>query len=195
MSVRELVLLIFWGISCILITVQIIKIRKEKARIPDKDKNSARFMGGMIVVYSIFVLIMCSGMKDFIAMMILAVYLFIAAGSVLVMVFRVLRANQEKQEQFAILSSMSEIYYSMYLVNLKTNAVVEYSRQNEGKEIHTLSQKADEMMHQITDRLVKEAYKEQAEQFTDLHTASGGIPPPRSERGSCAPRCPYPPCR
>lgn len=54
MSVRELVLLIFWGISCILITVQIIKIRKEKARIPDKDKNSARFMGGMIVVYSIF---------------------------------------------------------------------------------------------------------------------------------------------
>ena len=70
MSVRELVLLIFWGISCILITVQIIKIRKEKARSPDKDKNSARFMGGMIVVYSIFVLIMCSGMKDFITMLI-----------------------------------------------------------------------------------------------------------------------------
>lgn len=70
MSVRELVLLIFWGISCILITVQIIKIRKEKARIPDKDKNSAKFMVGMIVVYSIFVLIMCSGMKDFITMMI-----------------------------------------------------------------------------------------------------------------------------
>lgn len=33
----------FWGISCILITVQIIKIRKEKARIPDKDKNLAKF--------------------------------------------------------------------------------------------------------------------------------------------------------
>ena len=60
----------FWGISCILITVQIIKIRKEKAKIPDKDKNLAKFMGGMIVVYSIFVLIMCSGMKDFITMMI-----------------------------------------------------------------------------------------------------------------------------
>ena len=70
MSVRELVLLIFWGISFILITVQIIKIRKEKARIPVKYNNSARFMGGMIVVYSIFVLIMCSGMKDFITMMI-----------------------------------------------------------------------------------------------------------------------------
>lgn len=63
----------FWGISCILITVQIIKIRKEKARIPDKDKNLARFMGGMIVVYSLFVLIMCSGMKDFMTMMIPAV--------------------------------------------------------------------------------------------------------------------------
>lgn len=70
MTVRDIILLIFWGISCILITVQIIKIRKEKARIPDKDKNSAKFMGGMIVVYSIFVLIMCSGMKDFITMMI-----------------------------------------------------------------------------------------------------------------------------
>ena len=69
MSVRELVLLIFWGISCILITVQI-KVRKEKARIPDKDKNLAKFMVGMIAVYSIFVLIMCSGMKDFMTMMI-----------------------------------------------------------------------------------------------------------------------------
>ena len=64
MSVWDIVLLIFWGISCILITVQIIKIRKEKARIPDKDKNLAKFMVGMIAVYSIFVLIMCSGMKD-----------------------------------------------------------------------------------------------------------------------------------
>ena len=70
MSVRELVLLIFWGISCILITVQIIKIRKEKAKIPDKNKNLAKFMVGMIAVYSIFVLIMCSGMKDFMTMVI-----------------------------------------------------------------------------------------------------------------------------
>ena len=70
MSGRALVLLFFWGISCILITVQIIKIRKEKARIPDKDKNLAKFMVGMIAVYSIFVLIMCSGMKDFMTMMI-----------------------------------------------------------------------------------------------------------------------------
>lgn len=73
MSVRELVLMIFWGVSCILITAQIIKIRNEKAKIPDRNKNSARFMGGMIVVYSIFVLIMCSGMKDFMTMMIPAV--------------------------------------------------------------------------------------------------------------------------
>lgn len=70
MTVRDIIILIFWGISCILITVQIIKIRKEKAKIPDRDKNLARFMGGMIVVYSIFVLIMCSGMKDFMTMMI-----------------------------------------------------------------------------------------------------------------------------
>ena len=73
MSVRELVLLIFWGIACILITAKIVKIRNEKAKIPDRNKNSARFMGGMIVVYSIFVLIMCSGMKDFMTMMIPAV--------------------------------------------------------------------------------------------------------------------------
>lgn len=70
MTVRDIIILIFWGISCILITVQIIKIRKEKAKIPDKDKNLAKFMVGMIAVYSIFVLIMCSGMKDFMTMMI-----------------------------------------------------------------------------------------------------------------------------
>ena len=70
MSVRDIVLLIFWSISCILITAQVIKIRKEKAKIPDKDKNLAKFMVGMIAVYSIFVLIMCSGIKDFMTMMI-----------------------------------------------------------------------------------------------------------------------------
>ena len=35
-----------------------------------KNKNLAKFMVGMIAVYSIFVLIMCSGMKDFMTMMI-----------------------------------------------------------------------------------------------------------------------------
>ena len=138
----------------------------------DNEKCSCIFESSGSYEVGVTFAISSNRTSNFIAMMILAVYLFIAAGIVLVMVFRVLRANQEKQEQFAILSSMSEIYYSMYLVNLKTNAVVEYSRQNEGKEIHTLSQKADEMMHQITDRLVIEAYKEQAEQFTDLHTAA-----------------------
>lgn len=73
MPVRDIILLIFWGIACILITAQVIKIRKEKAKIPDRDKNLAKFMVGMIVVYSIFVLIMCSGMKDFMTMMIPAV--------------------------------------------------------------------------------------------------------------------------
>lgn len=73
MTVRDIILLIFWGIACILITAQVIKIRKEKAKIPDRDKNLAKFMVGMIVVYSIFVLIMCSGMKDFMTMMIPAV--------------------------------------------------------------------------------------------------------------------------
>ncbi len=70
MTVRDIILLIFWGIACILITAQVIKIRKEKAKIPDKDKNLAKFMVGMIAVYSIFVLIMCSGIKDFMTMMI-----------------------------------------------------------------------------------------------------------------------------
>ena len=60
----------FWGISCILITVQIIKIRERKGKNSDKDKNLAKFMVGMIAVYGIFVLIMCSGMKDFMTMMI-----------------------------------------------------------------------------------------------------------------------------
>ncbi len=73
MTVRDIILLIFWGIACILITAQVIKIRKEKAKIPDKDKNLAKFMVGMIAVYSIFVLIMCSGIKDFMTMMIPAV--------------------------------------------------------------------------------------------------------------------------
>lgn len=69
--------------------------------------------------------------SNFTAMLILAVYLGIASAFIMFMVFRVLKANREKQEQFAILASMSEIYYSMHLINLEDNSVLRYSGQEE----------------------------------------------------------------
>lgn len=39
---------------------------------------------------------------------------------VLFMLSKVFKANREKNEQFAVLASMSEIYHRMYLVDLET---------------------------------------------------------------------------
>ena len=51
----------------------------------------------------------------------------IAADNESNLVNRVLKANREKKEQFAVLASMSEIYHSMHLIRLDENSVMEYS--------------------------------------------------------------------
>lgn len=107
--------------------------------------------------------------SNFTAMLILAIYLGIASAFIMFMVFRVLKANREKQEQFAILASMSEIYYSMHLINLEDNSVLRYSGQEE-KSSQIYYKNAQELMAKVVSNTATEAYQKKAELFTDLST-------------------------
>ncbi len=106
------------------------------------------------------------------AILLVAVYLLIAGGGILFLVNRVLKANQEKREQFAILSSMSEIYYSMHLVNLPGNSVIEYSGQTNEKEMGKSYKNANEMLQQLIGNITLEVYREQSEAFVNLETVA-----------------------
>ena len=65
--------------------------------------------------------------SNLVAILLVAVYLLGAAAGILTLVNRVLKANREKKEQFAVLASMPEIYHSMHLIRLDENSVMEYS--------------------------------------------------------------------
>ena len=110
--------------------------------------------------------------SNLIAMLLVAVYLGLAGVVILFMVVRVLKVNREKNEQFAVLSSMAEIYHSMYMVNLQQDSVIAYSAQGEIKETGKVYKNADAMMHQIMAETALEAYHEQADRFADLHTVA-----------------------
>lgn len=82
------------------------------------------------------------------------------------------KANAEKEEQFKILKSMSDIYYSMHLINLTENTVEEYSSRNEVKEIVNKKSDADMQMRAIMTATVEDEYLDRVLTFTDLATLS-----------------------
>lgn len=106
------------------------------------------------------------------AMLIVAVYLCIAVGAILFMLSRVLKANKEKNEQLAILSSMAEVYYSMHLINLNDNKVITYTEKNEVKEIRNNYINADEMMNKVILTTVTDEYLDKALEFCDVKTVA-----------------------
>ena len=100
--------------------------------------------------------------------LLLAVYLALASAVILFMLSKVFKANREKNEQFAVLASMSEIYHRMYLVDLETDSVIAYSSREKMEKMGKWNKNADDMMHRIMKETAIEAYREQA----DLHTVA-----------------------
>ena len=100
--------------------------------------------------------------------LLLAVYLALASAVILFMLSKVFKANREKNEQFAVLASMSEIYHRMYLVDLETDSVIAYSSREKMEKMGKWNKNADDMMYRIMKETAIEAYREQA----DLHTVA-----------------------
>jgi diguanylate cyclase (GGDEF)-like protein len=105
------------------------------------------------------------------AMMIEFVYLLLAGLTIIYMVKRLLRANDEKNTQMAVLVSMSDIYNSMHLIDLINNTVVEYhAPRDEVSEVISHADGADKMMKQIMVMTSEDDYCESALEFTNIHT-------------------------
>ena len=104
--------------------------------------------------------------------LLLAVYLALASAVILFMLSKVFKANREKNEQFAVLASMSEIYHRMYLVDLETDSVIAYSSREKMEKMGKWNKNADDMMYRIMKETAIEAYREQADLFADLHTVA-----------------------
>lgn len=85
----------------------------------------------------------------------------------------IVKANNERDEQLAILKSMSDVYYSMHLLNLSENSVMEYSAHNDVKRIVDHSEEASEMMKEVIKTTIVDRDLGRALEFTDLTTLAG----------------------
>lgn len=84
--------------------------------------------------------------------------------------YSISKANMERDEQISVLVSMSDVYYSMHLINLKENSLVEYAARNEVKEIVSKGLPADQTVREIMLKTMTDESLEYALEFTDLET-------------------------
>nr|MCR5699586.1 GGDEF domain-containing protein [Treponemataceae bacterium] len=100
------------------------------------------------------------------------VYLMIAAIYIMVIVKRLINSRELNLQHIQVFQSMSEIYYSLHLVDLKTGKVIEYSGKNQVKESfdRLKGQKAEVMMKEIMHATMSDEYLERGLEFTDLST-------------------------
>lgn len=80
------------------------------------------------------------------------------------------RALSEKNEYYSALGTLEGIFYSMHVIDLVDDTVVEFNSRNEVKEIVNHRQGAVDMMISVMSAVTKEEYKEEALEFTNLHT-------------------------
>jgi diguanylate cyclase (GGDEF)-like protein len=86
------------------------------------------------------------------------------------MLEQVLRANEERNAQMAILVSMSDIYNSMHVINLENDTFKEYNVRNELSKAVDVSMGANDTLKQLMLVATEEKYHKEAIEFTDLHT-------------------------
>ncbi len=110
--------------------------------------------------------------ETILSMLMVIAYLLIAATVLLVVIKRLLIIRREQMEQLAILTSMSEIYYSMHMIDLKNNVFTEYSSQKHIEEIvaKNCSMDAANAMREVMYATMSDKYIEQGLEFTDLFT-------------------------
>lgn len=106
----------------------------------------------------------------FITMHLIIIYLIAAALTICISIVRRAKSDKEKLIQYNILSSMSKIYYSMHLINLDDNTVIEYSARDFIKKISSNFDNAEEMMKEIISKTVSSASMDMMQEFTDIST-------------------------
>ncbi|MBP9001677.1 MAG: GGDEF domain-containing protein [Lachnospiraceae bacterium] len=106
----------------------------------------------------------------FVYMLMMLIYLSLASIVIYVMVGKIAKTIRERNDQLSILVSMSEVYYSMHLIDLEENTVKEYAASETVREVVNKTDGADEMMRKIISETVCPEYLDAVLEFTDLHT-------------------------
>lgn len=82
------------------------------------------------------------------------------------------KAMDDKKEYYDTLGALGDIFYSMHVIDLEKDTVVEFSARNQVKEIVNQKEGATLMMNQVISTVTSEEYLETALEFTDLSTVS-----------------------
>ncbi len=84
------------------------------------------------------------------------------------------KAHMERDEHIAVLLAMSDIYYSMHVINLIENTVIEYAARNEVKQIANDFYKEDaaRIMYEVMSNTITDEYKEAVMEFSDVTTVA-----------------------
>lgn len=136
----------------------------------------------VVLKYKQYIICVVQNTKDIrkdtlISMLLVIAYLLIAAAALLLVIKRMLIFKREQMEQLSILTTMSEIYYSMHILDLPNNEVIEYYAQNQVKEVVAKSGgvNATAAMREIMHATMSDEYLERGMEFTDLSTLAGRL--------------------
>nr|MCR5505522.1 GGDEF domain-containing protein [Bacilli bacterium] len=106
------------------------------------------------------------------SMLVVFIYLLIACFAVLFVFKRLSLSRKENSQHLQVFQSMSEIYYSLHLIDLENNTAMEYSSRNEVKNAFGKkhSTNAKQTMVGIMHATMSDEYLERGLAFTDLST-------------------------
>lgn len=81
-----------------------------------------------------------------------------------------IEALDEKNQYYSTLGTLGDIFYSMHVIDIVKDTVVEFNSRDEVKEIVNHKQGAIEMMTQVMTAVTADEYRNEALEFTDLTT-------------------------
>lgn len=83
------------------------------------------------------------------------------------------KALDDKKEYYDTLGALGDIFYSIHVIDLTKDTVVEFSAKNEVKEMFSSQVGAAQLMQQIMSSVTTQDFKEDALMFADLDTLAG----------------------
>ncbi|MGN0578713.1 MAG: GGDEF domain-containing protein, partial [Ruminiclostridium sp.] len=106
------------------------------------------------------------------SLVMVAAYLLLAAAALLIVIKRLLIIKKEQMDQLMILTSMAGIYYSMHLIDFKSNTLTEYAAHNQVKEVveKNSAEEPAETIRRVMQATMSEEYLEQGLLFSDVST-------------------------
>ncbi|MCR5079578.1 MAG: GGDEF domain-containing protein [Bacilli bacterium] len=140
-----------------------------------KNRSGGYFCSGKFVdEYCICIFLSYASFttRTVLPLVIFAAYLLIAS-TIIVLVFRSLLVTKgENVQHLSVFQSMSEIYYSVHLLDLEHNTAIEYSSRAQVKEAFNRKQtrEADKLMIGIMHATMSDEWLERGLEFTDLTT-------------------------